>query len=290
MRRAVELEVPCHHLAETRRLEHQRHFVDRLHVRHAYHRLARHVGEQGDLLLEVVVDRQLGATDDRVRLDTDRAQRLHRVLGRLGLHLLPAHDRHERAVHIEDVLPAEVVFHLPDRFQEGEALDVSHRPPHLHDDHIRLRVLRRAEDLFLDHVGDVRDHLHGRPQVVAAALARDYLLVDLPGRHIGSHRQVLVDEALVVTEVEVGLRAVVGDEDLTVLVGAHRPGVDVQVRVELLQGDGEVAGLQDVPDRRRSDSFAERGDDTAGDKNVLRHRGPSWRFFKCYRRRRAAKH
>ena len=50
-------------------------------------------------------------------------------------------------------------------------------------------------------------------------------------------RERLVDEALVVAEVEIGLGAVVGDEDLAVLVRVHRPGVDVDVRVELLDRD-----------------------------------------------------
>src|SRR5213592_2849172 len=46
-------------------------------------------------------------------------------------------------------------------------------------------------------------------------------------------RQVLVDEALVVADVEVGLRTVLGHEHLAVLEGAHRARVDVEVRVEL---------------------------------------------------------
>src|SRR4029077_532965 len=120
-------------------------------------------------------------------------------------------------------------------------------------------------------------------KVVPAPLARDDVLVDLPGRHVGRDGQVLVDEPLVVPEVEVGFRAVIGDEDLSVLVRAHRARVHVQVRVELLEGDGEVAGLQDVPDGRRGNALAERGDDTPGHENVLRHRGPPGRFFKCYR-------
>src|SRR5438552_108243 len=88
---------------------------------------------------------------------------------------------------------------------------------------------------------------------------------------------------------EDGFRAVVGDEHLPVLVRAHRPGIDVEVRVQLLEGDGEVAGLQDVPDRRRGDPLAKRGDDTPGHENVLRHRRPPGRFFKCYRRRPSVK-
>ena len=41
-------------------------------------------------------------------------------------------------------------------------------------------------------------------------------------------------EAFVVAQVEIGLRAVVGDEDFAVLERAHRAGVHVQVRIELL--------------------------------------------------------
>ena len=49
--------------------------------------------------------------------------------------------------------------------------------------------------------------------------------------------EVLVDEPLVVAEVEVGLAAVLGDEDLAVLAGVHGAGVDVDVGVELAHGD-----------------------------------------------------
>ena len=56
--------------------------------------------------------------------------------------------------------------------------------------------------------------------------------------------QVLVDEALVVAEVEVGLTAVVGDEDLAVLEGVHGARVDVDVRVELVHGDPQAPALE----------------------------------------------
>ena len=231
----VDLEVFGHHLAETRGLEHEGDLVDRFDVRHGHDRFARHVREQSDLLLEVGCDRHFRATDDRVRLDADRAQRLHGMLRRLRLHLLTVDDGHQGAVHVEHVLPAEVVLHLPDRLEERKALDVADSPAHLDDHGIDLRVARGAEDLLLDHIRDVRNDLHRRPQVVAASLAGDDLLVDLPGRHVRGDGQVLVDEALVVPEVEVGLSAVVRDEHLAVLVGAHGAGVDVEVRVELLE-------------------------------------------------------
>jgi hypothetical protein len=48
-------------------------------------------------------------------------------------------------------------------------------------------------------------------------------------------------EPLVVAEVEIGLAAVVGDEDLAVLVGTHRPRVHVDVR------DPSSAGTPGIP-------------------------------------------
>jgi hypothetical protein len=45
------------------------------------------------------------------------------------------------------------------------------------------------------------------------------------------------DEALVVPEVQIGLGAVLGHEHLAVLERRHRARIDVDVRIELEQGD-----------------------------------------------------
>jgi len=50
-------------------------------------------------------------------------------------------------------------------------------------------------------------------------------------------------EALAIAEIEIGLAAVVEDVGLAVLEGAHGPGVDVQVRIDLYGGDAEPAAL-----------------------------------------------
>ena len=72
-------------------------------------------------------------------------------------------------------------------------------------------------------------------------------------------------------EVEVGLGAVVGDEDLAMLIRRHRAGIDVEIGVELAQADLVAARLQQRAERRRSETFAERGDHAAGDEDVPRH-------------------
>ena len=110
----------------------------------------------------------------------------------------------------------------------------------------------------LDLVGDVRDHLHGLAEVVAAPLGGEHGGVDRAGRGVGVAGQALVDEPLVVPEIEVGLAAVVGDEHLAVLEGVHRPGVDVDVRVELLHRHPKAPRLEQTTEGGSGQPLAQR--------------------------------
>jgi len=65
-----------------------------------------------------------------------------------------------------------------------------------------------------------------------------------------------VREALVVAEVEVGLRAVFGDEDFAVLKRAHGAGIDVKVRIAFLKGDFETATFEETTDGGRGNSLS----------------------------------
>src|SRR6185503_12550687 len=74
---------------------------------------------------------------------------------------------------------------------------------------------------------------------------------------------------------EVRLGAVIGDEDLAVVVRRHGAGVDVDVGVELQDRDGDAARLEDPSDRGGGDALAERAGHAAGHKDILRHRSGS---------------
>ncbi len=182
-----------------------------------------------------------------------------------------AEGRQQGHVHVLDVRPADVLAHLADGFQERQRLDVADGAADLDDDDIGAPVARHAADALLDLVGDVRDHLDRATEVVAAALLGDHGLVDAAGRDVGELGQVLVDEALVVAQVEVRLRPVVGHEDLAVLVRRHGPRIDVDVGVELQDGDGEATALEQAADRRGRDALAQGAGDASGHKDILRH-------------------
>src|SRR5690348_10176346 len=196
------------------------------------------------------------------------------MLRRLGLGLARRrYPRHQRQVNIERALAAELVAHLADRLEEGQALDIADRAADLAQNEILVAV-EIGLDEFLDRIGDVRDHLHGGAQILAAPLAADHRRIDAACRHAVAAPRRDAGVTLVMAEIEVGLGAVVGDVDLAMLIRAHGPRIDIEVRVELPRPHLESARLEERAERRCRETFAEGGDHAAGDEYEPRH-GPS---------------
>ena len=229
------------------------------------------VAHERDLAAVGARDGPVAAQYERVGLDADRAQHRDGVLRRLGLLLATCpHERHERHVHEEHVAAAQLVAHLPGRLDERLRLDVADGAADLGDDDVGLRLIVRLQaHAPLDLVGDVRNHLHRVAEVLAPTLARDHGRVDLAGRDVRGLAQVDVEKALVVADVEVGLGAVVGHEDLTMLERVHRARVDVEVRVKLLHDDTKPARGEQIAQARGRQTLAERRDHATRDEDVL---------------------
>ena len=64
----------------------------------------------------------------------------------------------------------------------------------------------------------MRNNLNRTPQVLATALFPDHGGIDLSGCDIVCLVGRFIGKALVVPQVEIGLRAIIGDEDFAVLV------------------------------------------------------------------------
>ena len=253
----LEFEPLQHHLVQTLTVQLQGHLVDGFLVVGFHHGVRMHVGEERDLAANALIQRALGAAHHDIRRNADLHELAHRVLGRFGLQLAGRRQEgHQGEVDHRDVRASHLQAELPDGLQEGQALDVADGPSDLGDDDVVLG--RQAADGVLDLVGDMRDDLHGRAQVVAPALLVDHGLVDAARGDVVGLRQRLVDEALVVAQVQVGFGAVVGHEHLPVLEGGQGARIDVDVGVEFLDGHPEPAGLQDVSEGRRGDALPQR--------------------------------
>ena len=101
------------------------------------------------------------------------------------------------------------------------------------------------------------DDLDRRPQIIAPSLTGDDVGIDTPRRDIVALARGDAGKAFVMAEVQVRLGAIVGDEDLAVLVGAHGARIDVDVGVELAQAHREPARLKKRAERRRRNALTE---------------------------------
>ena len=144
---------------------------------------------------------------------------------------------------------------MSDRFKVRQAFDVADSAADLAQDKIEIVVALANE--FLNGVGDMRNDLDGRAEIVAASLLGENFLIDAPGCDVVLAGRRPARETFVMTEVEIGFRAVVGDEDLAMLIWRHRPWIDVEIRVELAQPDSVTACLQQRAERRRCETLAE---------------------------------
>ena len=152
---------------------------------------------------------------------------------------------------------AELVAELADRLDEGQRFDVADRAADLAEDEVAILVDVGADEV-LDRVGDVRDDLDGGAEIVAAPLALDDALVDPARGDVVALARGDAGEALVMAEIEIGLGAVVGDVDLAMLVGRHRPRIDVEIGIELAQADLVAARLQQRRERGGHEALAKR--------------------------------
>ena len=143
----------------------------------------------------------------------------------------------------ETVLPALLNGNLPDRLEKGQTFNVARRSADLGENDVRGCLFAYRIDKTLDFVGNMRNNLYGLPEVLAVALLLENVEIDLSGGEVGKLVEVLVDEPFVVSEVEVGLAAVLGHIYFAVLIGTHRTGVNIDVRIQFLRGYLESAGL-----------------------------------------------
>src|SRR5262249_16402094 len=169
LRRILDTE-GCQHLAvETFRVIAAGHLVDARDVERLDHGFGADIAEQRDLAALVPGQWSFAATKQNVRLDADRAQLLHRVLRRLGLELACARDeRHEREMDEDGMAARQLVAELADRLEERQAFDVADGAADLAQHEVD--VLIAGSDEGLDRVGDVRNDLDGRAEIIAAAL------------------------------------------------------------------------------------------------------------------------
>ena len=281
----VEAEVIGEDVGKPLPLELQGHLVDIRHCGRRDHPPLLYVAEGRDLLLRRLAHAAHASRDDDIRREAELPQGLHRVLGRLGLHVPHGIDGDQGHVDEGHVLGRQLPPHLPDRLEERHTLDIPDCSPDLHHADICHPVVdglsRSTPDRGLDLVGDMGDDLDRGPEEVSLALPVDDRPVHLPRGDVVIRRELDVEEPLVVPEVKVHLTPVGKDIDLAVLGGVHGSRIDVQVRIDLHRRDRVAPALQDPPDGRGRDPLPEAAHHPPCHHDVLHGAFHRWRKGWC---------
>src|SRR5215467_15210850 len=167
------------------------------------------------------------------------------------------------------IFPADIVAQLPDGLEERQRLYVAHCPANLDDNNVV--VVGNRPDCILYFIGYVRDDLYSLAEIVAAPLFCNHRKIYSARSPVVGLSQAGLCESLIVTEVEIGLGAVISDKNLTMLKRRHGAWINVYVRVEFLQSHFQPVGLQQASYRSRGQSLSQARNHASGHKDILGH-------------------
>ena len=202
--------------------------------------LLAHIAEVGYLRPHILGYSHFAAAYKNCGLYSVGQQGLDAVLCGLCFQLVAACDKGEQGnVNVHNIFTSLVGNYLSYGLKERRTFNIAHGAAYLGDHHVNggLVDVGGSVDPFLYLIGYMGDHLYRSAQVISSALLGDNAPVNLAGGNVAVDRKVFVNESFVVTQIQVRFRAVVGDKDLAVLIGAHCAGVYVKIGVELLNGD-----------------------------------------------------
>ncbi len=240
--------------------------IDGVHVQGRNDAFGGNIAEQADLAALLFRDGMGGPAKQDIRLDADGAQLLDAVLGGLGLELACRLDiGHQGEMDEGGLAAAQIIVQLADGLEEGQPLDIAHGAADLHQQ--KIQTVGVGQDEFLDHVGDMGNHLHGAAEIAALALLLDHLAVDAARGDIVGLQRRDAGETLVMAQIQIGLRPVVGDIDLAMLKRAHGARIDIEIGIEFAETDFVPARLQQRAERGGRQTFSEGRDHAAGDKD-----------------------
>src|SRR5690625_2785064 len=106
-----------------------------------------------------------------------------------------------------------------------------------------------------DLIRDMRDNLNCFSQIGSLAFLADHIVVNTAGCYIIFLRGPYSEEALIVSQIQVSLCTVIGYIHLPVLVGIHGARVDIDIRVQFLNGYLSPLAINNLPNEAQMIPF-----------------------------------
>ena len=134
-------------------------------------------------------------------------------------------------MQVEHIPPSDILTHLANRFQKWLAFNIANCAANFHDNHIRVGLACHRLDTILNLIGDMRNDLNGTAEVLSASLFANDRSINLPGRYIIGLIRWFIGETLVMSQIEIGLCAIVSHKDFSVLIRRHCTRIDIDIGV-----------------------------------------------------------
>ena len=134
-------------------------------------------------------------------------------------------------MYIEAVFSPCFKSELPDCLKKRNPLDISYCPSNFNDNKIRIIVPFYNSDPSFDFISNVGNNLNSSAEIIPPSFFLDNLAVYLPGCDAIQPRQRLRSEPFIISKIQVGLSAVIGYVNFTMLIGAHCAGVYINIWV-----------------------------------------------------------
>ena len=164
---------------------------------------------------------------------------------------------HQRHMDIAGILPAHFQAYLPDCFNKGLAFNIADCTADFRNHHICVGLFADPIDKPFDLIRNMRNRLYGGSQIAALPFLLQNVRVYLAGGQVGVLVQVFVNEPLIMSQVQVGFRAVFGHIDFSVLIGTHGSRIRIDIGIQLLCRHFQSPGLQKPPQARCRDSLSQ---------------------------------
>ena len=121
----------------------------------------------------------------------------------------------------------------------------------------------------LDFISDVRNNLYGLSKVITPALLIDHVFVYATRGDVVGLGSANVRKSFIVTQIQVGLKAILSHITFSVLIWIQGTGINVYIWVKLLYGNSIAARLQQFCQRSGNDTLAQRACHASGHENIF---------------------
>ena len=192
------------------------------------------------------------------------------MLSRLGLKFPSSSKiRYQGQVYGTDAVFRKLPLELAYGLNKGLGLHISYSSTHLGNDYVVFSGLAEKKHSAFDFIRDMRYNLHCPAKVCTLSLLGNHGVIDFSCSHIVRLRGMDAQKALVMTEIKVGLSAILRYITFTVLVWIESSRVNVNIRIELLNSHPKSPGLKKFGERCCDYAFPQGRSNTSCYENIF---------------------